>query len=77
MGIVGPFLFVVVVGWLPALFMLGAVPMGSTWDFYYAKSRVISDGAIFHLFACLGQWRFEGLDRELRNILKRKWAPSG
>ena len=34
--------------------------------------RVVREGAIYHLFARLGERRFEGLDAELRTILKDK-----
>lgn len=71
-GIIGPMLFIAVMGWLPILFSAGLVGLGAGWYFYYARPRVARSGAIYHLFARLGQRRFEGLDRELRSILKEK-----
>jgi amino acid transporter/mannitol/fructose-specific phosphotransferase system IIA component (Ntr-type) len=71
-GIVGPIALIIVMGWLPMLFAGGVIAVGSAWYFYYAKKRVRRGGAIYHLFARLGQQRFEGLDRELRSILKEK-----
>ena len=38
----------------------------------YARDRVNRGRTIFHVFAHFGQRRFEGLDRELRSILKEK-----
>ena len=59
-------------GWLPVLFTLGMVAACLVWYFYYARDRVIRDGAIYHWFERLGQRRYEGLDRELRGILIEK-----
>lgn len=71
-GVIGPMVFIIIMGWLPILFCLGVITFGSLWYFYYARHRVNRGGAIYHLFARLGQRRYEGLDRELRSILKEK-----
>lgn len=71
-GIILPFFFIALMGWLPIIFSLSLVAAGLLWYFYYAQSRVVRDGAIYHIFARLGERRFEGLDRELRGILKEK-----
>ena len=71
-GVIVPFVFIVVMGWLPILFSIGLIAVGALWYFYYAQARVVRGGAIYHLFARLGRHRFEGLDRELRGILKEK-----
>ncbi len=71
-GIVGPIWLISQMGWLPVLFVVGLVVFGTLWYFNYANKRVTRDGAIFHLFERLGRRRYEGLDRELRNILKEK-----
>ena len=71
-GIFFPFLLIIEMGWLPSLFTLGLVVLGIAWYGYYAHRRVARSGAIFHLFARLGQQRYEGLDSELRGILKEK-----
>jgi hypothetical protein len=47
------------------------------WYRVYARGRVDRGGAISHVFARLGQRRFEGLDRELRIIFKDLIIPSG
>ncbi|KAA3609831.1 MAG: amino acid permease [Calditrichaeota bacterium] len=71
-GIITPFWIIVEMGWLPSLFSVGLLVLGTAWYFYYARGKVIRDGAIYHIFARLGEQRFEGLDAELRGILKEK-----
>ncbi len=71
-GIILPFWLIAEMGWLPILFTVGLVGVGVGWYFYYARKRVIRDGAIYHIFARLGERRFEGLDRDLRGILMEK-----
>jgi len=71
-GIIAPIWLIVQMGWLPSLFGLGLVFIGTGWYYYYARDKVVRDGAIYHLFARLGRRRFEGLDIELRSILKEK-----
>ena len=71
-GIVGPLGLIVMMGWLPRLFTLGLITVGTCWYIGYARQRIARNGAIYHLFARWGQNRSEGLDRELRGILKEK-----
>jgi len=71
-GIAAPLWFISLMGTLPVLFSAGLIAMGTAWYFYYAQSRVERGGAIYHLFARLGQRQYAGLDRELRGILKEK-----
>ncbi len=71
-GILSPFWLIIEMGWLPTLFTVSLVCLGTGWYFYYAQEKVVRTGAIYHLFARLGQQRFEGLDTELRGILKEK-----
>lgn len=42
------------------------------WYVYYANGRVARHGAIYHLFERLGRLRYEGLEAELREIVKEK-----
>lgn len=72
LGIVGPTIFIVIMGILPMVFAVAITALGTIWYFKYARSRVKRGGAIYHLFARLGELRFEGLDRELRGIMKEK-----
>jgi mannitol/fructose-specific phosphotransferase system IIA component (Ntr-type) len=54
------------------LFTTGLILFGGLWYAYYARHRVNRGGAIYHVFERLGRRRYEGLDRELRIILKEK-----
>lgn len=65
-------ILIIEMGMLPMLFTGTIIVAGLVWYRVYAQSRVNRGGAIFHVFAHLGQRRFEGLDRELRTILKEK-----
>ena len=60
---------------------MGYLVIGSTvlvsgiaaWFYFrYASKNVVRDGAIYHIFERLGHKRFEGLDVELRGIMKEK-----
>ncbi|MEM7008699.1 MAG: APC family permease, partial [Thermodesulfobacteriota bacterium] len=57
--------------WTKVLTM-GFLVIGVLWYRYYVRNKVGRSGAIYHIFEKLGQSRYEGLDRELRGILKEK-----
>ena len=71
-GIVAAMWLIFQMGLLAVLSTLVFIGVGTIWYFYYGRHRVVRDGAIYHIFARLGQRRFEGLDIELRSILKEK-----
>lgn len=71
-GIISPFWIIIEMGMTPILFSFGLLILGALWYNYFAKGNVARDGAIYHIFARLGEQRFEGLDVELRGILKEK-----
>jgi amino acid transporter/mannitol/fructose-specific phosphotransferase system IIA component (Ntr-type) len=71
-GLLAPFLLIAVMGLMPIFFSIGLVAACLGWYFYWARDRVVRDGAVFHWFERLGERRFEGLDPELRGILKEK-----
>jgi len=75
-GIVIAFFLITEMGPLAILFTGGIVLVGIGWYFYYARN-VAREGAIFHLFARLGKFRYEGLDSELQTILEEKGANEG
>ena len=55
------------------LTLLGlAIAACIAWYLFFARGRVVREGALFHWFARLGARRFAGLDVELRQILKEK-----
>ncbi|NBB74087.1 MAG: amino acid permease [Bacteroidetes bacterium] len=71
-GIVIALLLIAEMGNLSILFTAAIVVAGIGWYFYYAQQYVAREGAIYHLFARLGQFRYEGLDNELHGILEEK-----
>ncbi len=71
-GLLAPFLLIAEMGLMPIAFTIGLVGLGLAWYFYYARDRVRREGAVFHWFERLGQRRFDGLDTELRGIMKEK-----
>lgn len=71
-GIVGPMWLITQMGLMAKLFSLALVLACALWYRSYARYRVDRHGALYHVFARLGQKRFEGLDRELRSIMKEK-----
>lgn len=71
-GIFGPCWLITEMGTGPTLFAVGLVIVGVVWFFAYANKRIDRGGAIYHVFERLGQRRFEGLDQELRGILKER-----
>lgn len=72
LGLFVPFWLITEMGALPILFTVAMVTAGLWWFSYYGRRRVARGGAIYHVFERLGRQRFEGLDRELRTILKEK-----
>ena len=71
-GIITPGFLIIEMGWLPSVVTVVFVMAGILWYVYYARTRVIRDGAIYHIFARLGERRYEGIDTELRSIIKEK-----
>ena len=63
---------IVMLGWIPVLFALGMIVVSILWFQLYAASKIDRYGAIFHVFARLGEHRFDPLDSELRGIIKDK-----
>ncbi len=76
-GLLGPILLIAVMGLMPIVFSIGLVGVCLAWFFFYARDRVVRDGAVFHWFERLGERRFDGLDTELRDILKEKGVREG
>lgn len=75
MQILGLIIAVWLIGEMGALAIsasIGLSLIGLLWFYYYAKPKVVRDGAIYHIFARLGKRRFDELDQEFRQILKEK-----
>lgn len=71
-GVVTPIALIIEMGWMPVLFSFGLVFIAVLWFIVYARKRVDRGGAIYHVFKRLGERRHEGLESELRGILKEK-----
>ncbi len=71
-GIAANFWLITKMGFLPIVFSLGLIILSVAWYFYYAKNKVIRNGAIYHIFERLGRHRYTALDSEFRQILKEK-----
>lgn len=78
-GFLLPFWLIVELGTLPLLFCVGVIVISTVWYCVFGRDRVERKGAIFHVFERLGGYRYEGLEPELRQVLKEKalggWAP--
>lgn len=73
-GLFVPLVLVAEMGWLPVIFTLGVVAACFAWYNYYARRHIVREGALYHVFERLGRRRFQGLERELRIIMKEKGA---
>ena len=71
-GIIIPVIFIAEMGLLTILFTVGLIVACSLWFIFYARKRISRTGAIYHIFERLGRQRYDGLDSELRGILKEK-----
>ncbi len=71
-GMLLPFYLIFKMGWLPTLFTIGLIVAASLWYYYYARHRTRRNGAVYHVFARLGQLKYHDLDTELRGILREK-----
>lgn len=71
-GMIASLVLIVAMGWLAIIFTLGIIILCLIWFHYYARKRVVRDGAIYHWFARLGERVYQDLDVELRSILKEK-----
>lgn len=74
LGIVAPVVLIAQMGLLAISLTVLMVLACLAWYFYYVSGneQVKREGAIYHLYARLGQRQYEGLDSELRTILKEK-----
>lgn len=59
-------------GFLSILFTLVIATISVIWYFSYAQEKVKRQGAIYHVHARLGQYQYEGLEREMRGIMREK-----
>lgn len=77
LGVLVPLWLVTQMGAFTILFSIGMVLAGVFWFQLYARKRIQRSGAIYHIFARLGEKRQADLDRELRGIMKEKGLRKG
>ena len=73
-GVIAPIVLITQLGPLALGMSVVMGLAGVAWYVYYVRPKpdVVREGAIYHLFARLGKRRYDGLDSELRTILKEK-----
>lgn len=71
-GVFFSLVFIIEMGILPMVFSSGLLLLGVAWYLFYAKNKVVRRGAIYHVFERWGKSRYDGIDTELRGILKEK-----
>ncbi len=71
-GMIGPLWLITEMGDLAVVFTLVVVAVCVGWYVVYVRGRVPREGAIYHTFARLGERRYQGLDMELRGIVKER-----
>jgi APA family basic amino acid/polyamine antiporter len=76
-GVIASLYLITQMGAMAMVFSSSLIVASILWYWYYARKRVERQGAIYHIFERLGRERFEGLDSELRGILKEKGLRKG
>jgi basic amino acid/polyamine antiporter, APA family len=71
-GILASIFLISYIGSEALVLTLGVLVLSGLWYVYYASKRVERHGAVYHWFSRLGESRYEGLEHELREILKEK-----
>jgi amino acid transporter len=71
-GMVTSLCLIVYMGLEAILLTLAMALLCALWYVYYGRKRVVRHGAIYHWFARLGQRRYNGLDKELWQIMREK-----
>ncbi|MEX0945355.1 MAG: amino acid permease [Balneolaceae bacterium] len=71
-GIIISIWLITVMGIISVLFTLGMILSCIAYYYYFASKKVERSGAIFHVSARLGEFQYEGLEREMRGILREK-----
>jgi mannitol/fructose-specific phosphotransferase system IIA component (Ntr-type) len=59
-------------GLLSIIFTIAIAAVSVVWYFSYSKDKVEREGAIYHVHARLGKYQHEGLEREMRGIMREK-----
>lgn len=76
-GIIISFVLIIYMGWLPILFSAAIVLCAYLWYRFYAREKIVREGAIFHWFALLGKYQYSDIENEFLSILKEKGLRQG
>lgn len=76
-GLASSLLLIIEMGILPIIFSSALLLLGVLWYWFYAKDKVVRRGAIYHVFERWGKARYDGIETELRGILKEKGLRKG
>ncbi len=76
-GIFISFVLIIYMGWLPILFSAAIVLCAYLWYRFYAREKIVREGAIFHWFALLGKYQYSDIENEFLSILKEKGLRQG
>lgn len=71
-GMITSLCLIIYMGLQAILLTLAMTLLCALWYVYYGRKRVVRHGAIYHWFARLGQRRYNGLDKELWQIMREK-----
>lgn len=71
-GIILSIILIFEMGVLSILFTVAVTAASIIWYKYYAQDKVERQGAIFHVHARLGENKDQGLENEMRGILREK-----
>ncbi len=71
-GIIVTIWLIIEMGWISVLFTAGMVIACIVYYYNYAIDKVERTGAIYHVHARLGELRYDGLEREMRGIMREK-----
>lgn len=71
-GMVLSAVLILEMGLLSILFTVVVSIFSVGWYYYYAHGKIDRQGAIFHVHARLGKRKDQGLEREMRGILREK-----
>lgn len=71
-GILVPLALLLEMGWPTLVFSFGLIVVSVVWYVHYGRPRIHREGAVLHMFERLGRQRHDGLNTELRSILKEK-----
>lgn len=71
-GIIVTIWLIAEMGWISILFTTGMILSCVFYYFQFIKGKIDREGAIYHVHARLGKYRYEALEKEMRGIMREK-----